>query len=87
MPKFPKARELMADRTNAFTDSCPSPEAQAVMERLRESYQALGALVDGSIPESREKSLAWTALEESAMWTFKALSIADTRVQMIDPRK
>lgn len=75
----------MADRTTAFTYHRPSPEVQAIMTRLRESYQALGNVMDGSIPESREKSLAWTALEESAMWAMKALSVTDVGGVIVDP--
>ena len=75
----------MADRTTAFTYHRPSPEVQAIMTRIRESYQALGNVMDGSIPESREKSLAWTALEESAMWAMKALSVTDAGGVVVDP--
>jgi hypothetical protein len=75
----------MADRSTAFTYHRPSPEVQAIMTRLRQSYQALGLLLDGTIPESREKSLAWTALEESAMWALKALSVTDTGGVVVDP--
>lgn len=64
-------------RLNAFTSHSPSPEVQAIMTRVRESYQALAGLLDGAIPESREKSLAFTALEESAMWAIKALALTD----------
>ena len=62
-------------RLDAFAYHRPSPEVQAVMTRVRESFQAMASLLDGAIPESREKSLAFTALEESAMWAMKALSL------------
>jgi hypothetical protein len=75
----------MADRATAFVYHRPSPEVQAIMTRLRESYQALGAVLEGMVPECREKSLAWTALEESAMWGMKALSVTDTGGVVVDP--
>jgi hypothetical protein len=73
------------DRSKAFVYHQPSSEVQAIMTRLRESYQALGQLLDGAIPSCREKSLAWTALEESAMWAMKALSVTDHGGIVIDP--
>jgi hypothetical protein len=75
----------MADRTNAFPYHRPSAEGQAIMTRLRESYQALGQVLEGCVPECREKSLAWTALEESAMSAMKALSVTDTGAIVVDP--
>ena len=72
-------------RLTAFTYHRPSPEVQAIMTRTRESYQALAGLLDGCISECREKSLAFTALEESAMWAMKALSLTDTGGVVVDP--
>lgn len=72
-------------RLDAFAYHRPSPEVQAVMTRVRESFQAMASLLDGAIPESREKSLAFTALEESAMWAMKALSLTDPGGVVVDP--
>jgi hypothetical protein len=55
------------------------------MTRVRESFQAITGLLDGCIPECREKSLAFTALEESAMWAMKALSLTDHDGVVVDP--
>ena len=72
-------------RLNAFTYHRPSAEVQAIMTRVRESFQALAGLLDGCIPECREKSLAFTALEESAMWGMKALALTDAGGVVVDP--
>ena len=72
-------------RLTAFTYHRPSPEVQAIMTRVRESFQALASLLDGAIPECREQSLAFTALEESAMWAMKALALTDAGGVVVDP--
>ena len=64
-------------RLLAFTDHAPSPAVQDKMTALRKMFMVDVALLDESIPECREKSLAFTALEESAMWAMKALSLTD----------
>jgi len=69
--------DTLDERLQAHLSRRPSPEVQAIMERTREGYMALVSLLDGSIPECREKSLALTALEESAMWGMKALVLTD----------
>ena len=73
-------------RLEAFAYHSPSPEVQAIMTALRERMQALATYIDGAIPESREKSLAFTALEESAMWAMKALSLTDPGGVIVDPQ-
>lgn len=72
-------------RLHAFTFHRPSAEVQAIMTALRERLQALAAFLDGAMPECREKSLAFTALEESAMWAMKALALADAAGGVVDP--
>jgi len=76
---------VLPDRSKAFVYHRPSPEVQAVMTRIRESYQAIGKIIDEAIPECREKSLAFTELEVSAMWAMKALSVTDIGGVIVDP--
>lgn len=40
---------------------------------IREAFTALSAQIDIECPDSREKSLALTKLEEACMWTNKAM--------------
>ena len=44
------------------------------METLRDEVRLLAMTVNALVPDSREKSLALTALEESLMWANKAIS-------------
>jgi hypothetical protein len=77
--------EHLERRIAAHTYHRPSPEVQAVMGRVRASYMALVTLLDGAIPECREKSLAFTALEEAAMWSMKALALTDPEGEVVSP--
>ena len=56
-----------------------------IMTSLRASYQVLVCILDGEIPACREQSLAFTALEESAMWAMKALALTDPGGVQVDP--
>lgn len=77
--------EKLDARLNAFTYHRPSLEVEAIMTRVRLNFQAAASLMDACIPESREKSLAFTALEESAMWAIKALALTDPGGVVVDP--
>ena len=72
-------------RLTAFAYHRPSSEVQAIMTAVRSGFQMLARHLDTSIPECREKSLAFTALEESAMWGMKALSLTDHDGVVVDP--
>lgn len=77
--------ERLDIRLKAFTYHRPSPAVAAVMATLRTEYMRLVQYVDGAMPECREKSLAFTALEESAMWAMKALALTDPQGEVISP--
>ena len=64
-------------RLKAFTYQRPSQDVQETMGALRTHMQDLTIFLDASVPECREKSLAFTALEEASMWAMKALSHTD----------
>jgi len=72
-------------RIAAFVAHRPSPDVQAIMTAIRERMCALAIYVDGVVPECREKSLAFTAMEECAMWAMKALSLTDPGGVVVDP--
>ena len=55
------------------------------MSALRGAYMRLVVHLDADIPESRWKSLAFTALEESAMWAMKALALTDPEGTVVSP--
>ena len=48
-----------------------TPEDHA---ELRQQFMDLANLLDWSLPESREKSVAFTELETASMWAHKALA-------------
>ena len=43
-------------------------------EELREAFKATAAEVDGLCPDSREKSLAFTNLEQALMWAVASIA-------------
>ena len=44
---------------------------------LREAFSALSTLIETTCPPSREKSVAMTNLETTAMWAIKAVVCND----------
>jgi len=57
-----------------FTHHPPTGEKVAVHENIRLIYRQLADEVSNTLGESREKSLAITALEESLMWANAAIA-------------
>lgn len=77
--------EHLERRLKAFAYHRPSPEVQEEMGHLRQYMQDLARYLDSTIPECREKSLAFTALEECSMWGMKALSLTDPGAVQVSP--
>lgn len=62
-------REPNADLENRFTFHPVTGDEQAKKyETVRSTTKNLAYLIDDLVPDSREKSLAWTALEEAVAW-------------------
>lgn len=59
-----------------FASHFPGAKADALVKELRQAYSDLEAVLK-KVPDSREKSLAITDLEASAMWATKAAVITD----------
>jgi len=72
MPQIDKA-----EIAHRFTHVPPTDEKQRVHIHARSEYQRLGETMARTLPESREKSLAITALEESLMWANAAIARND----------
>lgn len=51
-----------------FTYHAPKGDQQQRYEQLRAAARELAEVFNALCPESREKSLAFTALEEAIMW-------------------
>ncbi|MDL2214469.1 hypothetical protein LJB76_02785 [Clostridia bacterium OttesenSCG-928-O13] len=52
----------------AFTYHPPKDGQPEKYTMLRQAFKEVANLVDGHVPDGREKSLALTKLEESIMW-------------------
>lgn len=53
---------------NNFTYHAPREGQPAMYQAIREKAKELAYLIDELVPDSREKSLAMTKLEECSMW-------------------
>lgn len=62
------------DLTNRFSYHPPSKDRVLLHESIRENGQVLALILNEQLPESREKSLAITHLEEVVMWANAALA-------------
>lgn len=58
----------------AFTYHAPKVNQPQRYEAIREKAKELAYLIDGLCPESREKSLAMTKLEEASMWANASIA-------------
>lgn len=62
------------DLASRFTYHPPTPHRADLHERLRNQGGRLAELIDSDCPDSREKSLALTKLEETVMWANAAIA-------------
>jgi hypothetical protein len=63
-----------ADIVNRFTYHAPKNGQVERYQRIRDAAHELASLVNDECPESREKSLAVTHLEQSVMWANAAIA-------------
>ena len=68
-PIYPIERNL--------TNHPPTAETQQVMEDIRVVAKLLATAIDEGCPQSREKSLAFTNLEQALMWSMASLARSD----------
>jgi hypothetical protein len=59
---------------NIFTYHAPKQEQIVKYDSIRATAKAFAQVVDDQCPESREKSLAFTKLEEAVMWANAAIA-------------
>lgn len=57
-----------------FTYHPPKPGQPQKYTDIRDFAKGLALLIDSTCPDSREKSLALTKLEESVMWANAAIA-------------
>lgn len=58
-----------------FAHHTPSQEATDKIRTLRGAYSTLAEIIEHLAPNSREKAVAKTELETSAMWAIKAIAV------------
>jgi hypothetical protein len=67
--------ERTADQIeNNFTYHAPKGDQQERYESIREHARDLAHIINSSTPDSREKSLALTNLEQAVMWANAAIA-------------
>lgn len=65
----------MIDKPYAYHK--PSAEALKKITRLREAFSMTERMIDEFCPNSRQKSIAITNNEQTAMWAIKAVVFND----------
>lgn len=60
---------------NTFTYHAPKGDQPARYEAIRAKAREFAALLAESCPESREKSLALTSLQQTTMWANASIAI------------
>lgn len=59
---------------NTYTYHAPKGDQTARYEKLRAKARELAELIEAFCPDSREKSLAHTKVEEATMWANAAIA-------------
>jgi hypothetical protein len=62
------------DLQNRFTYHSPEPGQVQKYQQIRDKGRELAELVNDACPESREKSLAVTNLEQAVMWANASIA-------------
>jgi hypothetical protein len=69
-----RRKVTLAELEVRFTYHAPKPGQKERYEELRYQAKRLAELIVESTPDSREQSLALTALEEAVMWANAAIA-------------
>jgi len=65
---------MIEDLNKRFTYHAPKEGQPQKYENIRKNALALAELLNAMCPDSREKSLAITSLEEAVMWANASIS-------------
>ena len=74
---WPRERRMQMDPKrfeNTYTYHAPKGDQTARYEKLRAKARELAELIEVCCPDSREKSLAHTKVEEATMWANAAIA-------------
>lgn len=61
----------------AFAYHQPTPDGLVRIQTLREKFTELARLLEAEVHPGREKAIAITKLEETAMWAVKGVVLND----------
>lgn len=75
-----KAEKAHIDKPFAYHK--PSEDGMAKITSLREGFSRIKGLIELHCPESRQRSVALTELETSAMWAIKAVVFNDPKSEV-----
>ena len=64
-----ESRKKLAEQ---YAHRAPDADAQRLLREIRQRTLDLEVFIDNALPQSRERSLALTALDESRMWACNA---------------
>ena len=64
----------MKDFDNAYTFHAPKADQPQRYEAIRAKARELAELIEKNCPDSREKSLAHTNIEQAVMWANAAIA-------------
>lgn len=70
----------MIDKPYAYHK--PSEDGLITINQLRAHFSDIAYLIDQACPNSRQKSLAQTKLEEAAMWAIKSVVFNDPKSEV-----
>ena len=59
---------------NRFTYHAPTEDQKSIYEGIRKMGLVLASMIDDLCPDSREKSLALTKVDEAVMWSNAAVA-------------
>lgn len=65
---------IIADLKKRFTYHAPKEGQPQTYEQIRDAAHSFALLLAGLCPESRERSLAFTHLEEVVMWANASIA-------------
>lgn len=57
-----------------FTSKCLSMDQVIEAEKIRENFKNLAVILNLTLPESEEKVITFTKLQEASMWAIKSIS-------------
>lgn len=69
-----------------FTYHAPFGDQPARYRDIREKAKELAQMINDHCPESREKSLALTNLQQATMWANASIAINEVHLNVLDHR-